>query len=79
MAYYNKLSFANGYYSLGNDGVVTLKENMPPEMRKRFWKVWPSVWEELMNRAKTGEFKSDYPIIFYMEEDPNKAQYENLK
>jgi len=36
MSNFNKLSFAGGYYHLRGDGVVELRDDMPPEMRKRF-------------------------------------------
>ena len=78
MSYFNKLSFASGYYHIRRDGVVELSENMPTEMKKRFWKVWPEFWAEMMKRAKEMNFSSAYPIWEYMGEDPNKAQYENL-
>ena len=78
MAYFNKLSFASGYYHISWNGIVELKEDMPDELRRRFWETWPSVWNQMMENAKTGRFTSVYPILPYMEEDPNRAQYEHL-
>ncbi len=78
MSYFNKLSFASGYYHIRIDGIIELKENMPQEMRKRFWKVWKEFRKEIIESAKAGHFPSTYPCIPLEEEDPNLKQYKDL-
>ena len=77
MSYFNKLSFASGYYHLRGDGIIELKENTPPEMRKRFWKVWKEFRKEIIESEKRGYFPSTHPWI-PIEEDPNLEQYKDL-
>ena len=65
MGYFNELTFASGYYHIDAHGVVTLAPDTPPEIRERFWKMWPGFRKN----------SSAYPYIPTGEPDPNLNQY----
>ena len=74
MAYYNELSFASGYYHI-EYGIVTLDENIPKNIRDRFWETWPSFRKKVIETEKQGLFLSRYPFLPIEDEDPNMEQY----
>ena len=75
MGYYNELSFAEKYYSIGLGGIVTLREDTPPDIRKRFWEVWPEFRRKVIDMEKHGIYRSSYPHLPIEEPDPNLHQY----
>lgn len=76
MAYYNALSFASGYYTIWPNGVVELSKDIPEDIRKRFWEVWPEFRKKVIETQKKGIYRSDYPTLPMTDEDPNRHQYE---
>ena len=78
MAYFNKLSFAIGYFTIQPDGVIRILKPMPPEMRERFWRTWVEFRKEIIAAEKQFIFVSYHPYIPITEEDPNAPQYADL-
>ena len=60
MGYFNELTFASGYYHIDAHGVVTLAPDTPPEVRERFWKVWPAFRKKVIALEKQGIYSSAY-------------------
>ncbi len=73
-----ELSFARGYYHIGfeGNGIVTLDENTPEDIRKRFWEIWPDFHKKVTDLQKNGVFKSCYPILPFDDPEENKRHYE---
>ena len=72
MGYFNELTFASGYYHIDAHGVVTLAPDTPPEIRERFWKVWPDFRKKVIALEKQGIYSSAYPYLPIEELDPNR-------
>ena len=72
MGYFNELTFASGYYHIDAHGVVTLAPDTPPEIRERFWKVWPDFQKKVIALEKQGIYSSAYPYLPIEEPDPNR-------
>lgn len=77
MSYFDRLSFASGYYHIDMDGRITLKDNMPHDMKVRFWKTWREFRKKIIENEKAGIYSSAYPTIPIEDEDPNAWQYED--
>ncbi len=72
-----ELRFAYGYYQIGWDkpGLVTFKEGTPQEIQDRFWEVWPSFREKVLNRQREGYLDSYYPYLPEDDPEENKMHY----
>ena len=77
MAYFDKLSFASGHYHIDMDVCITIKDDMPHDMKVRFWKTWREFRKEIIAKEKAGIYSSAYPMIPIEDEDPNAWQYED--
>lgn len=77
MSYFDRLSFASGYYNINGKGIITISDDMPHDMKVRFWKTWREYRKEIIEREKRGLFSSAYPTIPIEDEDPNAWQYED--
>lgn len=77
MSLVDRLSFASGHYHIDMDGVITIKDDMPHDMKVRFWKTWREWRKEIIEEEKRGHFSSAYPTIPIEDEDPNAWQYED--
>ena len=71
-----RTSFARGYYHIDN-GIITISDDMPHDMKVRFWKTWREWRKEIIAQEKQGHFSSAYPTIPIEDEDPNAWQYED--
>ena len=76
MAYYNKLSFASGYYCIDN-GIITIRKEMPHDMKVRFWRTWREFRKKILEKERAGIYSSEYPMIPIEDKDPNAWQYED--
>ena len=76
MSYNYRISFARGYYHIDN-GIITISDDMPHDMKVRFWKTWREYRKEIIEREKRGLFSSAYPTIPIEDKDPNAWQYED--
>ena len=80
MAYcgYEELKFAHGYFHIGfaGNGIVTLDDDTPEEIRRRFWEAWPSFHKKVVERQKKGIFSSAYPVLPFEDPVENRRNYE---
>jgi len=52
MAYFDKLSFAQGYFHIGLGGMIVIDKPMPPDLRRRFWETWVKFRREIIEYEK---------------------------
>lgn len=73
-----ELSFAEGYYHINFDGngIVTLDEDTPDDIRERFWKEWAAFHKKVTDLQRKGIFKSCYPILPFEDPIENRVHYE---
>ena len=56
MSYFDRSSFASGYYNINGKGIITISADMPHDMKVRFWKAWREYRKEIIEREKRGSF-----------------------
>ena len=79
MSYFNRLSFARGYYTLSNiTGIITITREMPKEMRIRFWATWIDFRRDSIENKKKGIYRSSLVDVPIEDEDPNAPQYADI-
>ena len=74
-----ELSFAFGYYQINAHGVVIMEDDIPPEMRKKFWEVWPGFRKKVIEMQNKGIVNSNYPPLPLNDPEENRKHYENVK
>lgn len=78
MAYQDELSFASGYFQLRYDGTIVISDDMPYDMKIRFWKTWIRLRAKIIDMEMNFKYCSKYPFIPIEDKDPNEWQYKDL-
>jgi len=63
VSYYNELSFASGYYTIGDGGQMLLFADIPADIENQVRELWPDFRRRCIERQKQGLYSSNYPLI----------------